>query len=142
MRNDGVLVAPDLRSARSLPDGPFDAHLYAPTAVAVGRQIVVMGTECATASDQDGADPACEPGTRAAAVLDLRDGKAEWRRVTLPKAWASDVRASESGVGATTTGEANLPARSRSLRPGRERALGVRPVPRPMAAGPVATLDP
>jgi hypothetical protein len=106
MLDDGVLVAPDGRTARSLPDPPFRAPLYAPNAVAVGGQVLVVGVECARAYDEDSADPRCEPGTTAAAVLDLRDDGATWRSVDLPKGAIGDYQSGGRAVGTGTGGEA------------------------------------
>jgi hypothetical protein len=123
MLDDGVLVAPDGRTARRVPEAPFRAPLYSPNAVGVDGQAVVVGVQCARAFDEDSADPRCEPGTTAAAVLDLRDGGAAWRSVDLPKDAIGDYQSGGRAVGASVGGEAvfHFPGGIYAFDPARDR---------------------
>ncbi len=107
-RNDAVLVAPDGASARRLPGAPFDPPLYAPSAVGVDGRVVVVGTACSVRDtrDTDSDQPACIPGTNAAAVLDARPGRGAWHRITLPSALRGTRAAGGSAIGATSDGRA------------------------------------
>lgn len=80
--DDAVLADPDRTRVASVPTAPFDAPLYAPTAVASGTRVVVAGIQCDSDSD-DPAVPRCEPGTPAMAVYDTVSG--EWESVSLPQ---------------------------------------------------------
>lgn len=107
-RNDGVLVTPDFASATHLPDAPFDAPLSTPKAVGVDGQVVVVGIACKVLDtrDNDSDTPPCVPGTNAAAVLDLRDGRMAWRAVELPDALATIHQGGANALGATSDGRA------------------------------------
>jgi hypothetical protein len=74
----------------------------------VDHQIVVVGIACDVPdrTDTDSDEPACVPGTTAAAVLDIRDGRAEWRKVELPSALAAGRMDGARGLGATSDGRA------------------------------------
>jgi hypothetical protein len=93
---DGLLVAPDFASAELITDAPFDPPLYGARALGVGGRILVTGVSCDVQRpvDEDSSQPVCEPGTLAAAVLDLRDGRREWRRVDLPEPVRDNTQAS------------------------------------------------
>ena len=107
-RDDGILVNPGFTTAKHLPEAPFDAPLWTPKAVGVDGQVVVVGVGCDVVdhTDNDSDTPNCVPATNAAAVIDLRDGRTEWRRVTLPKPLASIRFGGANSLGATSDGRA------------------------------------
>jgi hypothetical protein len=103
--NDGVLVARDFSTATHVPPAPFDPPLYNPRAVAVGPQVVVVGTACGPhPGDEDGAEPVCKPGTTVGAVLDT--ATMSWRAIDLPRRFRPQRSGGAAPLGATSDGRA------------------------------------
>ena len=110
----GILVAPELSSARVLPEDPFDGPLYGPAVVVVGYEAIVVGQECREQTPvEDSGTTRCDPGTLAAAVYDLRTSI--WRPIEVPAGLAYDqtpeggpvgVPASSTAIGSTGDGRA------------------------------------
>ena len=84
--NDGVLVAKDFASVIDLPDAPFDRPVYVPRQLRSTVRSSSLGSRVASVSqDEEMEVPDCDPGAPAAVVLDLRDGRTEWRTVATPE---------------------------------------------------------
>ncbi len=97
VRRDAALVDPATGDAVRLPDMDLPWPLDGAQAAVAGRKVVVTGIACAVATDEDGADLACDPGQPAGAVYDLDDRS--WKAIAVP---ADLGRARVLGV--TTTG--------------------------------------
>jgi hypothetical protein len=80
--NDGGLAPLSSRAIEVVPEAPF-GPLFEPTAIQVGKSVLVLGPSCAAVYQTEGGEaPGCEDGGYRAGTYDL--ASREWRPLDLP----------------------------------------------------------
>ena len=99
---DAGAILAEGATGTAIPPAPFPASLKHPEGVAVDGRVVVVGSTCAEAADNDGADWDCRPDPRL--VAGVHDpATRRWRELTPPPELADRSPVYPWIVGATDT---------------------------------------